>query len=316
MESVSAAEAPFSATRPVSAFASKEVLAFSNDGRHAVVLGEVEGAAALLQLDQKAAYGDGGSLVAALPSLEVSLTNYSGAEYSYYDARAPCGAAFSCEVVWPASERQIQRKRPSEVVAVEESAALYARVVAPFAAAQAAHVGWIDKVCALEAERERNLHDSADFVVNVDTKWTTHGAFDGDRAAWVGADWTSGLYLLAIAKDAALTSLRDLRGDAGAALCRAMRDALLDAARRVYGVPKRKVRCFFHYQPQFYRLHAHCATIQHVVPGVECDRAHLLTTVAENLDLAPDYYRNATLTYKVRVGEKLHAALHADGALS
>ena len=40
-----------------------------------------------------------------------------------------------------------------------------------------------------------------------------------------------------------------------------------------------------------------------------CDRAHLLTTVAENLDLAPDYYARATLTYKLRVGEKLHGIL-------
>ena len=126
---------------------------------------------------------------------------------------------------------------------------------------------------------------------------------------WQGAAWAADLYLLAVAKDATYASIRDLRGERGADLVRAMRDALLAAARDYYGVPPSKLRVFFHYQPQFYRLHAHCTTAQHVTPGCECDRAHLLTTVAENLDLAPDYYARATLTYKLRVGEKLHGIL-------
>ena len=168
------------------------------------------------------------------------------------------------------------------------------------------------QVCALEKERERNLHACDAFVVNVDTKWSTHGPFDDDRATWRGADWTRDLYLLAISKDASLKSMRDLRGPAGAGLCRAMRAALLRCAADVYGVPATKLRVFFHYQPQFYRLHAHCTRAEHTNPGCECDRAHLLTTVAANLDLAPDYYARAPLTYKLRVGEKLHGLLSAD----
>jgi len=56
------------------------------------------------------------------------------------------------------------------------------------------------------------------------------------------------LYLLAISRDASLRSLRDLRGEEGAALCDAMRDALRSAAWRVYGVRARELRIFFHYQ--------------------------------------------------------------------
>ena len=167
------------------------------------------------------------------------------------------------------------------------------------------------QVCALEKERERNLHACDAFVVNVDTKWSTHGPFGDDRATWRGADWTRDLYLLAISKDASLKSMRDLRGPDGAGLCRAMRAALLRCAADVYGVPATKLRVFFHYQPQFYRLHAHCTRAEHTNPGCECDRAHLLTTVAANLDLAPDYYARAPLTYKLRLGEKLHGLLSA-----
>ena len=273
---------------------------------------QLDGRDCVLELKQRAALADPRALEDALPKLKLTLTNHSGAEYSYYAATDPTtGATYDLEAVWPAPERLVQRKRPAEICVVEETAEAYDRVVRPFAEAQAAKIGWIDAVCALEKERERNLHACDAFVVNVDTKWSTHGPFDDDRATWRGADWTRDLYLLAISKDASLKSMRDLRGPDGAGLCRAMRAALLRCAADVYGVPATKLRVFFHYQPQFYRLHAHCTRAEHTNPGCECDRAHLLTTVAANLDLAPDYYARAPLTYKLRLGEKLHGLLSA-----
>ena len=299
----------------ISNFTVEETLRFEAGGRLAVVLGKLGGQDCVLELKQRAALADPRALEDALPKLKLALTNHSGAEYSYYAATDPTtGATYDLEAVWPAPERLVQRKRPAEICVVEETAEAYDRVVRPFAEAQAAKIGWIDAVCALEKERERNLHACDAFVVNVDTKWSTHGPFDADRATWRGADWTRDLYLLAISKDASLKSMRDLRGPAGAGLCRAMRAALLRCAADVYGVPATKLRVFFHYQPQFYRLHAHCTRAEHTNPGCECDRAHLLTTVAANLDLAPDYYARAPLTYKLRVGEKLHGLLSAASA--
>lgn len=296
----------------ISNFAVEETLRFEAGGRLAVVLGKLDGRDCVLELKQRAALADPRALEDALPKLKLTLTNHSGAEYSYYAATDPTtGATYDLEAVWPAPERLVQRKRPAEICVVEETAEAYDRVVRPFAEAQAAKIGWIDAVCALEKERERNLHACDAFVVNVDTKWSTHGPFGDDRATWRGADWTRDLYLLAISKDASLKSMRDLRGPDGAGLCRAMRAALLRCAADVYGVPATKLRVFFHYQPQFYRLHAHCTRAEHTNPGCECDRAHLLTTVAANLDLAPDYYARAPLTYKLRVGEKLHGLLSA-----
>ena len=299
----------------ISNFSVQETLRFEAGGRLAVVLGKLDGRDCVLEIKQRAALADPRALEDALPKLKLALTNHSGAEYSYYAATDPTtGATYDLEAVWPAPERLVQRKRPAEICVVEETAEAYDRVVRPFAEAQAAKIGWIDAVCALEKERERNLHACDAFVVNVDTKWSTHGPFDADRATWRGADWTRDLYLLAISKDASLKSMRDLRGPAGAGLCRAMRAALLRCAADVYGVSATKLRVFFHYQPQFYRLHAHCTRAEHTNPGCECDRAHLLTTVAANLDLAPDYYARAPLTYKLRVGEKLHGLLSAAGA--
>jgi len=113
-----------------------------------------------------------------------------------------------------------------------------------------------------------------------------------------------------------LLSLRDLRGAAGAALCDEMRDVLRACAKDVYGVPASKLRIFFFYQPQFYRLHAHCARIDFNSRGCDVDRAHLLSDVAQNLRLDPDYYAKATITYKVSKEEKLYEHLEgADGLM-
>jgi hypothetical protein len=44
-------------------------------------------------------------------------------------------------------------------------------------------------------------------------------------------------------------------------------------------------------------------------PGSETERAHLLTTVAYNLRMKSDYYKDATLSYSVRKDEALHRLL-------
>ena len=319
----SAPSPAFHGAATASAFKAQTVLKFEANGRFACIVGALAGedgteSPALLKLTLKAPCGSQDELLAALPSATLQLSSFSGAEYSFYDATL-AGAPYAAEVVWPATPRQIARATPSVVTLVEETPAVFASVVAAHQAEQAGRIGWLDSVCSLETERERNLFADKDFIINIDTKWATHSKPTEDpaaRAAWRGADFTDGLYLLAISRVPALRSLRDLRGAEGAALCERMRDELRRVARDVYGVSAGSLRIFFHYHPQFYRLHAHCVRAEHVNPGSECERAHLLTTVADNLRRdAAHYAEHATLTYKVRVGERLHGLLRDAGAL-
>lgn len=300
-------------------FKPSSVLQFSVDGgRHAVVQGRFgeESAEAVITLDQKGGWGTKEKLLEALPTLTLTLTNDSGAEYSFYDSTSACGLEYAIEIICPASTKQIQRKMQEEMVLAEETAAVYESVVRPYALEQVKSLGWVENVVSLAKERERNLFNSEAFVVNVDTKWTSHAPMtEGqDRTQWRGAHWVESIYLLAIVKDPSLTSLRELRGEAGAALCDSMASELRRQAWEVYGVPAGKLRIFFHYSPQFYRLHAHCTSLS-VSPGCEAERAHLLSTVSFNLRLDPDYYAKANLLYKVRVGEALHSLLEKAQAL-
>ena len=136
----------------ISNFTVEEMLRFEQGGRLGVVLGTLDGKDCLLEIKQRAALADPRALEDALPKLKLTLTNHSGAEYSYYAATDPTtGATYDLEAVWPAPERLVQRKRPAEICVVEETAEAYDRVVRPFAEAQAAKIGWIDAVCASAA---------------------------------------------------------------------------------------------------------------------------------------------------------------------
>ena len=80
--------------RGASSFKAEEVLAF--DGGTVIVKGSLlsaDGAdsssTALVTLHQKGALESEEDLLARLPRMELSLTDWSGAEYSYYDAVLP-----------------------------------------------------------------------------------------------------------------------------------------------------------------------------------------------------------------------------------
>ena len=131
----------FHADRGPASFKVQTVLKFEASGRFAAVLGSLTGedgeeAPALLKLTLKAPCGSQDELLAALPQATLELSNYSGAEYSFFDATL-AGAPYTAEVVWPATPRQIARATPSVVCLVEETPAVFAAVVAAHQAEQA-----------------------------------------------------------------------------------------------------------------------------------------------------------------------------------
>mmetsp|Transcript_10545 Transcript_10545/g.13074 ORF Transcript_10545/g.13074 Transcript_10545/m.13074 type:complete len:245 (-) Transcript_10545:269-1003(-) len=207
-------KAPFHDDRDLREIKIERVLRFDQGGRAAVILGSFEEKAILLSLDQKAACSNEEAMCALIPELKLSMKNFSGGEYSYYDGMSPF-ANYNIEVIWPAQERQIQRKTPAEWALLEESAEAYREVSLAYVEERSAKEAWIDSVTSLRTEKERNLFVSDQFIINVDTKWNTHGELTTNeiaRKAWHGASWTTDLYLLAISRDLSLRSIRDLDG--------------------------------------------------------------------------------------------------------
>jgi m7GpppX diphosphatase len=252
----------------------------------------------------------------------LELTNWSGKEYAYFKGSPgnATTASFDIEIIRPASAKQIQRYRQPTYMMVCETASAYEEVTAPVAAAQASEkaLGWLWNIVKGEKETERVLvsveGQEKGFLLCVDTKWRDHPPMKDfpveqslpHRVDLRGHPSTSNLYCLAIAR-APITSIRELRGE-HLPLLRSIRDEGFKAIERTYGVHAHELRVFLHYQPQFYQLHVHFTRHFFVNPGVEVDRAHMLDVVISNIEVNSEYYKTATLCYKLRKGEPLHKA--------
>lgn len=124
------------------------------------------------------------------------------------------------------------------------------------------------------------------------------------------------LYLIAIVHRHSLKSLRDLN-ETHLLLLKNIRDKGISVIREKYGVERSQLRIYLHYQPSFYHLHVHFTYLKYEAPGIRCERSHLLDTVIDNIELMPDYYQRATLSfvlndthslYKIYKSQELHCS--------
>lgn len=82
-----------------------------------------------------------------------------------------------------------------------------------------------------------------------------------------------------------------------------------------YGLPGSQLRVYFHYQPSFYHLHVHFTYLRHEAPGITTERAHLLSNVISNIEVAPHYYQQITLPFIVQENNSLFAKYEEKGFL-
>lgn len=274
------------------------------------------------------------TLLNFLKKYDFHLSSESGAEYSYYKATPRVGFwnAFSnvlgslfrysspldfgplqCELINPATERQIQRASPSPPARlVHETPELYLHVTKPYIEELklSGSLSWIDNVLSGEKEKERALLDTEDFLLNIDTKWRSHlDPKSTKRETWFQHESVEDLYCLAILKDKSISTLRDVRGSHLEMLKRLLQECQ-KVIQEIYGLSPDMIRCFFHYQPQFYHAHIHFTRIHNEI-GAQAERGHLLQDVIQNLELDPEYYVKRTITYALRIPDPLYHRIDA-----
>src|SRR5690606_6182931 len=99
------------------------------------------------------------------------------------------------------------------------------------------------------------------------------------------------LHLIAMPLTRKLTSVRDLTSE-HLELLKSIRDYSYRAIEKTFGLPKHKVRAFFHYHPTFYHLHVHFAHVNRIEKvGAFLGRGLLLEDIIENIEMKGDYYQ-------------------------
>ncbi|XP_008555758.1 m7GpppX diphosphatase [Microplitis demolitor] len=188
-------------------------------------------------------------------------------------------------ITYPATLKHIEKFTTPEYYTIEETPELYKNVTLPLLSKNFS-LKWIDNILDGKAEVDRVIFNDKDektgFVLVKDLKWN---------------DDISAMYIIAITRQK-IKSIRELN-ETHLPLLKNIKEAGSKAIEEKYNVPANRLRIYFHYQPSYYHLHVHFTAFTVENAGTLVERAHLLSTVISNIEMMPDYYQKATLTFRV-----------------
>ncbi|KAJ7305051.1 hypothetical protein JRQ81_010845 [Phrynocephalus forsythii] len=197
-------------------------------------------------------------------------------------------------VVYPATEKHLQKYLRQEVYLIHETGEDYKNITLPFIQSQSFSIQWVYNILEKKAEADRIIYENPDpangFVLVPDFKWNQKQLDD--------------LYLIAICHCRGIKSLRDLTAEHLPLLRNILKEGTEAIVKR-FGMAGPQLRIYLHYQPSYYHLHVHFTALSYDAPGCSVERAHLLSDVIENLELNPKYYQQRTLTFALRADEPL-----------
>ncbi|XP_035201929.1 m7GpppX diphosphatase isoform X1 [Oxyura jamaicensis] len=224
--------------------------------------------------------------------LELQMSNDIYSTYRLYPP--PELSEIKTTVVYPATEKHLQKYLRQEVHLIRESWEDYKNITLPFIQSQSFSIQWVYNILEKKAEADRIIHENQDprngFVLVPDFKWNQNQLDD--------------LYLIALIQRRDVKSLRDLTGEHLPLLKNILQEGKEAIAKR-FGVPGSQLRIYLHYQPSYYHLHVHFTALGYDAPGSSVERAHLLADVIDNLVLDSAYYQKRALTFALRADEPL-----------
>uniref|UniRef100_A0A1B0CK30 m7GpppX diphosphatase n=1 Tax=Lutzomyia longipalpis TaxID=7200 RepID=A0A1B0CK30_LUTLO len=197
-------------------------------------------------------------------------------------------------VIYPATQKHIDKYSKQEVHIVQETQELYQEVTLKHIEREQFSLEWLYNILEHKKEKERIIFEDpceeTGFILLPDLKWDNKNP--------------ETLYCLALVRKHGIKSLRDLNSN-HLPLLRNILTKGVAAIEEKYAVGRSQLRIYLHYQPSFYHLHVHFTYLKHDAPGIYCEKSHLLDTVISNIELMPDYYQRATLSFVVRENDRL-----------
>ncbi|KAG5196369.1 hypothetical protein R6Z07F_017281 [Ovis aries] len=256
------------------------------DGEDAVVILEKTP----FQVDQVA------QLLKGSPELQLQFSNDIYSTYHLFPPRQLSDVKTT--VVYPATEKHLQKYLRQDLHLVRETGSDYRNVTLPHLESQSLSIQWVYNILDKKAEADRIVFENPDpsngFVLIPDLKWNQQQLDD--------------LYLIAICHRRGIKSLRDLTPEHLPLLRNILQEGQ-EAILRRYQVAADRLRVYLHYLPSYYHLHVHFTALGFEAPGAGVERAHLLAEVIDNLEQDPEYYQRRTLTFALRADDPLLALL-------
>ncbi|EFJ48855.1 hypothetical protein VOLCADRAFT_109749 [Volvox carteri f. nagariensis] len=217
--------------------------------------------------------------------------------YSKYVGQPPAEhTTITVDLIYPATDKHIQKYRQQLRYMVRETPEVYERIVLPYIQSiPPARLQWVYNVLEKKKEVERLIFEDPDpqlgFMLHPDMKWDQKQV---DQ-----------LYCLAIVHRRDVPCLRSL-DISHLPLLENIRDRGSKAIWDKYGVPQNSLRIFVHYHPSYWHFHVHFIHAAMTAPGASAGKAILLDDVIDNLKtFGGDYWRKRTLTYQLGEADDL-----------
>ncbi|KAI4553130.1 hypothetical protein MJT46_016424 [Ovis ammon polii x Ovis aries] len=235
-------------------------------------------------------------LLKGSPELQLQFSNDIYSTYHLFPPRQLSDVKTT--VVYPATEKHLQKYLRQDLHLVRETGSDYRNVTLPHLESQSLSIQWVYNILDKKAEADRIVFENPDpsngFVLIPDLKWNQQQLDD--------------LYLIAICHRRGIKSLRDLTPEHLPLLRNILQEGQ-EAILRRYQVAADRLRVYLHYLPSYYHLHVHFTALGFEAPGASVERAHLLAEVIDNLEQDPEYYQRRTLTFALRADDPLLALL-------
>nr|CAG4640878.1 EOG090X06NK [Eulimnadia texana] len=225
--------------------------------------------------------------------IEKSFSNDIYGQYLCFPP--PASNPLKATVIHPATEKHIAKYSTKTYHLISETPDVYQRVTLPYIQESHFSLEWVYNILDHKKESERIVYEDPDplegFILLPDWKWDCQS--------------TTNLYLLAILHRKDLKSLRDLTIEHLPLLKKIVREGCAVITEK-YSLKESQLRVYFHYQPSYYHLHIHFTSLQFTPTGSGTEKAHLVSSVINNISLVPDYYQKATLDFVVAESDRLY----------
>ncbi|KAF7294477.1 Scavenger mRNA decapping enzyme [Mycena kentingensis (nom. inval.)] len=206
-------------------------------------------------------------------------------------------------VICPATDVHIRKARCAlSSTMLHETPEIYQSIVVPYIASiPPERTNWVHEILSGQKEQSKILYTSPSFIILPDMKWDLHTL--------------SSLYLVAISRDAAIKSLRDLRTH-HIPLLKSIRREAGKVCKERWGLNTVDLRMFIHYHPSYYHFHVHIVNSAYEGGGgMRVGQAHLVDDVISLLELdvgnTPSLFERRTLVYGLGEQHGLYEAINA-----
>lgn len=276
-------------------FAFKEVLGEDSAHKVSFVLFDAKDSSQAILIVERTPFSkekEDWNAIVSKCSLETIFQNDIYSSYTLFPPKEFAG--IKATLIYPCTEKHIQKYRMQERYIVHETSEDYKLITLPYLEEHQFPLEWVYNLLEHKAEVERIIFEDADpqngFILASDLKW------DGKQL--------ENLYVQAIVKRKGIKSIRDLTVS-HLPLLNNIREKSYLAIKEKFGIDEHKLRAYFHYQPTYYHLHVHFIHVSYDAPGSGVAKAYLLEDVISNIQLVPDYYQRTTLSFILKESDPL-----------